>query len=170
MEAIEALLRNLVEVGETGIGEISDGDVNLAKSTGSIIVGFRVDPAKSAIRLADSQQVRIITSDIVYKLVDIVSQLIKTKEEDKIRGALEVLAIFSVTASKKTVGGKILEGVMKTSNQVEIERGMEVVGKGRITSLKKGKESVREVPQGEECGLAVETGTSIEVGDTLRVV
>lgn len=170
LEAMELLLKGLVEIIETSVGEITDGDVNLAKSTGSLIIGFKAEPSKSAIRLADSQQVRIITSDIIYRLVEAVSDLVKEKEEEKVKGLLEVLAVFSMTRSKKTVGGKVLEGVLKIGNAAEIERGVEVVGKAKISNLQRNKQDAKEIPQGNECGLVLTTETNIEVGDTLRVL
>lgn len=168
LEAIEALLKNLVEIGEASVGEIGDSDVKFAKSTKSVIVGFKVEAGKSAVRLADAQQVSLITSDIIYKLVDAVSEMLKAGEKKKIKASLEVLAIFSTTRSKKTVGGKVLEGVLRVGNNVEIERSMEVVGKGKITNLQRDKEKTREVSEGSECGLVVETSSNIEVGDILR--
>ena len=81
---------------------------------------------------------------------------------------MEILAVFSAARSKKTVGGKVLEGVLKVGNAIEIERSMEVVGKGKVINLQHNKEKVREVPEGSECGLVVETGSNIEVGDILR--
>jgi len=170
LEAIEALLKNLVEIGEASVGEIGDSDVKFAKSTKSVIVGFKVEAGKSAVRLADAQQVNIITSDIIYKLVDAVSEMLKAGEKEKIKASLEILAIFSIARSKKTVGGKVLEGVLKVGNNVEIERSMEVVGKGKVTNLQHNKEKAREVSEGNECGLVVETSSNIEVGDILRVL
>lgn len=170
LEAMEALLKNLVEIGEASVGEIGDSDVKFAKSTKSVIVGFKVEAGKSAMRLADAQQVSIITSDIVYKLVDAVSEMLKAGEKEKMKASLEVLAVFSTARSKKTVGGKVLEGMLRVGNIVEIERSTEVVGKGKITNLQHNKEKAREVSEGSECGLVVETGVNIEVGDILRVL
>ncbi|MBI2595088.1 MAG: GTP-binding protein [Candidatus Colwellbacteria bacterium] len=170
LEAMETLLKDLVEIGEVSVGEISDNDVNVAKATSSIIIGFRVEATKSAARLADSQQVKIITSDVIYKLVDAVADLMKAKDEEKTKAFLEVLAVFSVTSSKKTVGGKVLEGALKVGHNIEIERDAEVLGRGKITNIQCDKENAKEVSLGNECGLVVETGASIEVGDTLRVI
>ena len=170
LEAIEALLKNLVEIGEASVGEIGDSDVKFAKSTKSVIVGFKVEAGKSAVRLADAQQVSIITSDIIYKLVDTVSEMLKAGEKEKIKASLEILAVFSTARSKKTVGGKVLEGVFKIGNIIEIERSTEVVGKGKVTNLQRDKEKTREVSEGSECGLVVESTTNIEVGDILRVI
>ena len=170
LEAMEALLKDLVDIGEASVGEIGDGDVQFAKSTKSVIVGFKVEAGKSAVRLADAQQVSIITSDIIYKLVDAVSDMLKAGEKEKIKASLEVLAVFSAARSKKTVGGKVLEGVLKVGNVIKVERSMEVIGKGKIANLQHNKERVKEVSEGSECGLVVEIGSSIEVGDILRVL
>ncbi len=170
LEALEQVLGNLIEIKEVSVGKISDGDVQFAKSTGSVIIGFSVEPDKSAARLADYQRVKIITSDIIYKLMEAVEEILKGEALEKARAALEVLAIFSVGGSKKTVGGKVIEGILRVGNNVEVEREMAIVGKGRITNLQRNKEDAREVPEGSECGLVIGTEANIEVGDILRVL
>ncbi|MBI2013065.1 MAG: GTP-binding protein [Candidatus Colwellbacteria bacterium] len=170
LEAMEALLGEMVEVIESAVGEISDNDVKFAKSTGSAIVGFKVMAPKSAIRLADAQKVKIITADVIYRLVDTITEATKAEEKEKIKGTLEVLAVFSVGSAKKTVGGKVIEGALRVGNQVEIEHGMEVIGRGKIVNLQQDKEDTKEIAAGKECGLVIETSSPIEVGDTLRTL
>ena len=95
----------------------------------------------------------------------------KTEEKHGFAGGeLEVLATFSATPSKQTVGGKVLKGTLKPGVVLEINRGEELVGKGRVRSLECNKENVSEVGADQECGLVVETAIPIEIGDLLKIV
>lgn len=170
LEALKQVLKALVEMKEASVGEITDSDVQFATSTGSIVVGFRVKSVKSAQKLADAQGVKIITSDIIYKLVEAVESIDISEEEAVKGGTLEVLAIFNSTASKQTIGGKVIEGTMGHNAPVQIIREDEIIGKGRIKSLQTGKEDVKEVSSGSESGLVVGTETKIEKGDLLKIV
>ena len=107
-------------------------------------------------------------SDVIYKLVEAVESVNIAEEETKNGGTLEVLTVFSRTAGKQTIGGKVTDGTMRTKVQVQIIRGEEVVGKGRVKSLQQGKEDTKEVAVGNECGLVIETETKIEKGDLLN--
>lgn len=170
LEALRKLLESEVEVVESSVGDILDGDTQFAKSTGAIIVGFRVKAKKSAANLAEVHGIKIFTSKIIYELLDLIKKL-KTEEKHGFAGGeLEVLAIFSATSSKQTVGGKVTKGVLKTGTALEIEREKELIGKGRIKSLECSKENINEVGTDQECGLVVETAIPIQVGDLLKIV
>jgi len=168
LEALKQVLDVLVEIKEASVGEVTDSDIQFAKSTGSIVIGFGVKVGKPAERLADAQGTKIITSDIIYKLVEAIEAIDTAKDEAEKGGALEVLAVFSGTAGKQTIGGKVTEGVINLGGRVEIERGDEVVGKGKIKSLQKDKVEAKEVEEGSQCGLVLETETKIEKGDLLK--
>ncbi len=168
LEALKQILDKEVQVIKSFVGNISDGDVQFAKSSKSTIFGFRVEVGKAAKNLADEQRVKIVTSEIIYELVDAVLNL-KKKEAEEIKGGrLEVLAIFSATGSKQTVGGKVTEGALRVGAPISIERGEDVVGKGKIKNLQKDKADAREVVVGDECGLVIETETQIEKGDLIK--
>lgn len=170
LSALEQVLGERVEIIGASVGDVSDSDVKFAKSTQSIIIGFRVLPNKAALKLAEAQGVTIVTSGIIYELADSIASLEKEKAEETTGGTLEVLATFSATAAKQTVGGKVVEGKMRIGAQVEIQRNSETVGKGKIASLEQNKEGVREVTAGSECGLVIETSTPIEKGDLLVIL
>ena len=170
LEALRRVLRVVIDEKESSVGEITDSDVKFAKSTGSIIVGFRVKVSGGARTLADAQRVRIVTSDIIYKLEEELEEITSLEDTITKGGTLEVLAIFSSTQSKQTVGGKVTEGKLGQNAPVKIMRGEDTVGKGRIKSLEQGKESVHEVPSGNECGLVVMTDIKIEVGDKIKII
>lgn len=169
LEALRGLLEGEVEIVESSVGEITDNDVKLAKSTGSLIVGFETKVSKATTQLAETQGVVVYTSNIIYQLLDAIREHKQKGKEDFEGGELEVLAKFNSTATKQTVGGKVLKGKMKTNAPVVIERAGEVLGKGRIKSIEKNKEIVSEVGPDNECGLSIETSTGIETGDILKI-
>ena len=169
LEALKRVLSAIVEEKQSSVGEITDNDVNFAKSTGSIIVGFRVKVSNAAKTLADAQRVKIITSDIIYKLEEELETLDLSEDKLTKGGTLEVLAIFSSKQSKQTVGGKVIEGKLGQNAPVKIIRGEDEIGKGRIKSLEQGKQEVSEVVSGNECGVVITTETKIEVGDKVKI-
>jgi len=169
LEALMQILGHKLEITNSSVGGISDNDVQFAKSTGSVILGLHVSSEKSTRRLAESQKVKIITSDIIYKLVEAVDLLEVAKEEAVEGGVLEVLAIFSGTQSKRTIGGKITKGSVRVGAQVQIARGEEVIGKGKVKNLQQNKEDIKEAATGNEVGLVVLTDTKIEKGDILNI-
>ncbi|MDP3953432.1 MAG: GTP-binding protein [bacterium] len=169
LDALIGLLKNEVEVVETSVGAITDNDVKLAKSTGSVLMGFQVKVAKATEALAEAQEVKIFTSGIIYELLDAIKEQ-KDKEKQAFEGGeLEVLATFSGTPSKQTVGGRVLKGKMRLNVPVEIEREGESLGKGRIRNLQQDKQDVSEVEAGNECGLVIETSIPIEKGDLVKI-
>ena len=167
LEALKQVLEAFVNIKDSSVGNISEGDIQFAKSTGSMVIGFRVKASKAAEKLADAQKVRILASDIIYKLVEAVESIDTTAEEDKKGGRLEVLVVFSSTSNKNTIGGKVMEGIIRPRMQIRIIRGEEEIGKGRVKSLQQNKEEAKEVAVGNECGMVVETDTKIEKGDIL---
>src|SRR3989344_7948665 len=169
LEALKQVLRKIVEPKDASVGDITDNDVQFAKSTGSVIIGFRVKVGDAAKRLADVHKIKIVTSDIIYKLEEELESLDLAETKFVKGGTLEVLAIFSGTQSKQTVGGKVIEGKLGQNAPVKIIRGEDEIGKGRIKSLEQGKKDVSEVPSGNECGLVVATEVKIEIGDQIKI-
>ena len=170
LEALKQVLRKIVEPKDASVGDITDNDVQFAKSTGSVIIGFRVKVGDAAKRLADVHKIKIVTSDIIYKLEEELESLDLAETKFVKGGTLEVLAIFSGTQSKQTVGGKVIEGKLGQNAPVKIIRGEDEIGKGRIKSLEQGKKDVSEVPSGSECGLVVATEVKIEIGDKIKII
>ncbi len=156
-------------VGES-IGDVGDNDVNLAISTGSILIAFKSKMEKGAKVLAEAQGVRTIASDIIYDLIRSVEEFLVAKDAATSSGELEVLAIFNQQKlEKQVVGGKVTKGVLRNRAQFEIERTGEIVGKGRLTNLQQQKQDASQVVEGSEAGLMVNSPAAIQVGDKLIV-
>ncbi|MEK7187668.1 MAG: translation initiation factor IF-2 [Patescibacteria group bacterium] len=174
LEALTATIQALTThkplvVKSSSVGEIYDGDVQLAVSTGSIIVAFHVKVNSAAKRLAETHKVKILESDIIYKLIEALQKMAEDTTPPP-EGELEVLAIFNqMEPEKQVIGGKVIEGIFKNKRAFEIVRGETVIGKGRITNLQQNKADADQVPAGKECGMMVNSETMVKTGDHLVV-
>lgn len=156
-----------LEIISQSIGVISDGDVKDAVATKSIILGFMVYPNKAAENLARGQDITIITNEVIYKLVEEVEKILLQIFKKDTSAELEILAVFSGQGRKQTIGGKVNKGMIKTKARLEIHRGEETLGQGRILNLQQKKQDVNVINSGNECGLVFESDVKIEIGDKL---
>ena len=149
------------------IGEITDGDVKDASGSNALIIGFRVKPNKIAENLAKAQDVKIITSEIIYEILEILQKEIKLKEKPLPQAELEILKIFSQKGKKQLIGAKVLLGTIRNNSRLKITRAESEIGSGKIIGLKKHKDDVNSVISGEECGIMLESDTIINEKDHL---
>ena len=159
------------EIVKEDIGVIGESDLKLAKTSKAIILAFesKRDFEKA---LFDLYQPKIIESNIIYeiqkKLEEELEKILR-KEEEKYLGEFEVIKVFSSQKKKKLVGGKVTFGEVKLNFQVEIFRGEEKIGEGKIVSLRKFKEDIKSAKEGEEIGMLLETQTEIKEKDLIKV-
>ncbi len=175
-EIIKSIVSEKVKVNvlDKSIGEITDGDVKNSVSTKSIIIGFRVKINKIAENLAKSQNVKIISSEIIYKLLESIQDEMRLLEKPLPQGELEVLKIFSTKSlpagrqgNKQLIGGRVVSGIIKKNARLKIMRENNEIGSGKIMSIKKFKQEVNQVLLNEECGIALESDAKINEGDKL---
>ncbi len=176
LEALSAVIRALekkdkpLNVFEESVGDITDGDVKSAVATGASIIGFKNKVDKAAKNLAEGQGIGIITSPIIYELVKTVEQFLEQAGKPLSAGELEVLALFNQKKLfEQLVGGKITSGVFRGRGVLDIVRGEEIVGSGKILSLHEKKNTINEAKAGTEAGVIVDSKTKIEVGDKLII-
>lgn len=162
LEALSELVNKIpkkekyaLEIVGEGVGEISDGDIKKAIATGAIVLGFRVRPNRAAENMAKDNRIRIITSEVIYELVEAVESYFKHLGAGDIAGELEVLAVFGKKAGKQIVGGRVIKGEIKNNIYLEIQNKGETIGKGRVINLQESKKDVITVGAGKECGLLV---------------
>jgi translation initiation factor IF-2 len=177
-EAIRSALEDLstervkLEVIHSGVGAITESDIMLASASQALVVGFHVRPEAAARKAAEAEKVDIRTSDIVYEVLDDVKQsmvgLLPPKQVEKVEGEAEVLKTFSIPRVGTIAGCAVRDGVFKRSNQVRVVRDGVPVYSGRVGSLRRFKDDVREVQSGFECGIGVENFNDIKVGDRLE--
>ena len=173
LEPLSEIIRNYkydsvkIKILAESVGEITDGDVKDAVGSNAIIIGFRAKLNKIAENLAKSQDVKIITSEIIYEILEILQKEIKLKEKPLPQAELEVLKIFSQKGKKQLIGVKVLLGTIRNSIRLKINRAENEIGHGKITGLKKHKDEVNSVSIGEECGVLFESDAVINEKDHL---
>jgi len=172
VEALEsAIASELPEIGvlQKGFGDITDGDIKIAISTKAIVVGFRVRISKSAEPLIKAHNVKVILSEIIYELIDV----LKKDFERNVRvtkapsAALEVLVLFKSDGGTQVIGGRVSSGTVKSHSSFGIMRRGELVGEGTILNLQRGKKDTESAPEGEECGILIKSDTPVKERDEL---
>ncbi|MCC7205855.1 MAG: translation initiation factor IF-2 [Anaerolineae bacterium] len=154
-------------------GNISENDVNLAVSTGAILIGFNVDADGAARRLAEANGVEIRTYDVIYMLLEDIEKALKGMlepvYEDRVIGVADVRRIFKIPRVGKIAGCYVRDGEIRRNAKVRVRRGREVLADGlTVGSLKRETEDVREVRAGFECGIAVEGFEDFQPGDQIE--
>jgi translation initiation factor IF-2 len=161
-----------VNVIQTGVGGITESDVNLAKAGGAIIVGFHVRAAGKAGPLAEQEGVDIRLYDIIYDAIDDVKKamvgLLAPIRKEKAVGKAEVRQTFNIPKIGTVAGTFVTEGKLTRQAQIRVIRDAVLVHTGRLASLKRFKDDVREVVAGYECGLSVENFNDLSEGDVLE--
>lgn len=171
LEAITDGLPKEVAVVETGIGDITEGDITHAKATRLVIIGFNVKVSSQVQKFAHDEGVRIRTYTIIYKLFeeikDVVEILKKGPQKDII-GQAKILQVFS-TSVGIVAGSQIVEGRVARGDKVEIVRQGKVIQDNlRITSIRLGKEEVTKAEKGKLCGIRFSAHVDFVVGDMIQ--
>ncbi|MGB9609094.1 MAG: translation initiation factor IF-2, partial [Minisyncoccia bacterium] len=151
LEALSQIIKNLqtnipIKIVNESIGDIFDGDAKLAEATNSKIVAFNSKIQKSAENLIRSKNIEVISSEIIYELIQAIEAKIKEIENPPAVGILEVLAVFNnKNLDKQIIGGKVIFKIFKNKSKFEIERNNEIIGTGFVINLQSNKKDVNEV-------------------------
>ncbi|MBI1979737.1 MAG: translation initiation factor IF-2, partial [Elusimicrobia bacterium] len=161
-----------IKVIHTGVGGITESDVSLAAASDAIIIGFSVRPEPAGEELARREGVEIKSYRIIYEVIaDIrasLSGLLEPEEKEVSVGRVEVREIFKTPAGK-VAGCMVVQGKVNRSSQVRLVRDAKILFEGKIASLRRFKDDVREVEQGFECGLSLENFQDILRSDVLEI-
>ncbi len=172
-ESLEAIGNDEVRVKiiSSGVGDISENDINTASAGNALILGFNVSIKAAVNQLAKQAGVDFRLYKIIYELLDDVrdwlSSLLPPEIIETELARLEILGIFKVTKEQIITGGEVKSGKITPNLEVKIERAGELVGSGRLTNLQKEKQAANEVIEGEQCGLSITTKDDIKIGDIL---
>lgn len=179
LEAIEDVLKDLpqekviLRILYSGVGEITESDLTLAIKGQALVLGFRVKLNVGAQRLLDRERIRIMQFEIIYDLVEKVRQFMeKTVEPEMVRndlGRIKTLIVFLSEKNRQIVGGKVIEGEVRKGTLIEVLRGNEIVGRGKMINLQRDKKNIEKGKKGEEVGLLYEGNVKIEEGDILII-
>src|SRR5262245_6650159 len=161
-----------VNVVLQGVGGITENDVNLASSTGELIIGFNVRPSAEARALAEREGVEIRTYRVIYQLTEDIEQalvgMLKPIETEETLGEAEVRALFRASRLGTIAGCMVTSGVIRRSAQVRVVRDGTVIYETTIASLRRVKDDVREVQEGFECGILLDNFNDVKEGDVLE--
>ncbi len=162
-----------VKVLHSSVGGIKESDVILASASNAIIIGFNVRPELKATQVAEKEGVDIRLYNIIYDAIEDVKKalegMLKPTFKEKILGRAEIRQIFQASRLGTIAGCYVLDGLIsRTSDGVRVIRDNIVVYEGKISSLKRFKEDIKEVLTGYECGLTIENFNDIKVGDILE--
>ncbi len=177
LEAITQVLQTIsseeivLKIIQSGVGPITEKDVQTAQSGNATIYGFSVHPTPSANQLAEKVDITTRSYNIIYELIENVKEEMSSLLAPEIKrtdlGRLKVLAIFKNMKKSMIVGGKVMNGKIIKGEQLEILREKQPIAKGKLVQLQQNKEEVEEVKENFECGLTFEGTEKIEVGDIL---
>lgn len=177
LEAIEYVLREIpqedlaLRILEGGIGDITEKDVELARNAKALLIGFRVKISPQAKKLAEQYKISLRTFDVIYDLVQGVRHFLEKRMEPEVVredvGKLRVLLVFMTEKHRQIVGGKVIEGEVRKGALVEVWRGEELCGKGRLINLQENKKDIEQARKGQEVGILYEGDGKIMEGDML---
>ncbi len=178
VEAIVASLNKLstdevsAQILFSGVGGITESDVTLAAASNAIVIGFNVRANKQANDLATRDGIEIRYYNIIYDLVDDVknamSGLLKPERRETFIGYAEILEVFQITKVGKVAGCRVTEGIVERGAGVRLLRDNVVIHEGKLKTLKRFKDEVKDVQTGQECGMAFENYEDIRAGDQIE--
>ncbi len=161
-----------IKVLHAGPGAITENDVLLAEASKAVLIGFGVRPESKANRMAEEKGIRVYTHRIIYELLDELGRILKgmfaPEKVERSLGRAEVKQVFAVSKVGTIAGVAVSEGVAQRSSLVRVLRDNAVVYEGKVASLKRFKDDVRECAAGYECGVGVENFNDVKLGDVLE--
>ena len=161
-----------VNVIHSAVGQISESDVLLATASNAIIVGFQVRPSAAARRLAEKEEIEIRLYSIIYDAIneikDAIEGMLEPVMKEEIVCSVEVLETFKISKVGTIAGGIVREGKIQRNTPIRVIRDGIVIHTGRLGSLKRFKDDVKEVLTGHDCGLNIESYNDIKVGDIIE--
>ena len=179
LEAIQASLHDLgneevqVNIVASGVGGITETDINLAVTSGAVVFGFNVRADGSARKLVEDEGVDLRYYSVIYDLIDDVksalSGMLSPELREEINGVAEVRDVFRSPKFGAIAGCMVVEGTLLRNNPIRVLRDDVVIYEGELESLRRFKDDVNEVRNGFECGIGVKNYNDVKVGDKIEV-
>ena len=162
-----------VNILHSGVGQITESDVNLANASDAIIIGFNVRAGASAKELADREEIEIRTYSVIYAAIDEVKEamegMLSPEIKEQVIGNVEIRQVFKISKVGSIAGCMVLSGKVTRNSKIRLLRDGIVKFDGVLESLKRFKDDVKEVTKGYDCGLNLKGYNDIEEGDILEV-
>ena len=154
------------------IGMVTETDVTLAKASNAILIAFNVKPSKEAKKLAENEKIKISSYNIIYEVLDYIKQkmsgLLSPDIQETVTGTAQILEIFKVSGAGKVAGSKVMEGEIATASDVRIIRDGAIIYTGKVGTLFREKNQVKQVSNGQECGITVKDYMDFQKNDTIE--
>ena len=154
------------------IGMVTETDVTLAKASNAVLVAFNVKPSKEAKKMAEKENIKISSYNIIYEVLDFIkkrmSGLLSPDVKETIIGTAQILEIFKVSGAGKVAGSKVTEGEITSISEVRIVRDGAIIYTGKVGTLFREKNQVKQVSSGQECGITVKDYIDFQKDDTIE--
>ena len=154
------------------IGMVTETDVTLAKASNAVLIAFNVKPSKEAKKLAENEKIKISSYNIIYEVLDYIKQkmsgLLSPDIQETVTGTAQILEIFKVSGAGKVAGSKVMEGEISTASDVRIIRDGAIIYTGKVGTLFREKNQVKQVSNGQECGIIVKDYMDFQKNDTIE--
>jgi translation initiation factor IF-2 len=154
------------------IGMVTETDVTLAKASNAVLIAFNVKPSKEAKKLAENEKIKISSYNIIYEVLDYIKQkmsgLLSPDIQETVTGTAQILEIFKVSGAGKVAGSKVMEGEITTTSDVRIIRDGTIIYTGKVGTLFREKNQVKQVSNGQECGITVKDYMDFQKNDTIE--
>lgn len=180
--SIEAIVNSLnkiesdevkLKILHSAVGGITESDVNLATASGALILGFNVRPNSAAALDAENNKVDIRYYSVIYDLIDdiklIMSGMLSPIIREEYIGSVDIREVFNISKTGKIAGSYVTKGIIKRGAGIRLLRDNIVIHEGKLKTLKRFKDDVKEVREGFECGIAFENYHDIKIGDSVEV-
>ena len=154
------------------IGMVTETDVTLAKASNAVLIAFNVKPSKEAKKMAEKENIKISSYNIIYEVLDFIKQkmsgLLTPDVKETVIGTAQILEIFKVSGAGKVAGSKVTEGEITSVSEVRIVRDGVIIYTGKVGTLFREKNQVKQVSSGQECGITVKDYIDFQKDDTIE--
>ena len=154
------------------IGMITETDVTLAKASNAVLIAFNVKPSKEAKKLAENENIKISSYNIIYEVLDFIkkrmSGLLTPDIQETTVGSAQILEIFKVSGAGKVAGSKVTEGEITSNSEVRVIRDGAIIYTGKVGTLFREKNQVKQVSNGQECGITVKDYMDFQKNDIIE--
>ncbi len=154
------------------IGMVTETDVMLAKASNAVMIAFNIKPSKEAKKLAENEKIKISSFNIIYEVLDYIKQrmsgLLTPDVQEKVVGTAQILEIFKVSGAGKVAGSKVTDGEINSTSDVRIIRDGVIIYTGKVSTIFREKNQVKQVSDGQECGITVKDYVDFQKNDTIE--
>ena len=178
LEAIKGALDKIdvpgteLKILHSGVGAITEGDVSLAHTYNGIIIGFNIRPDSKARRAINELNIEFRSYNVIYEAIEELNKalrgMLSPSMEEKWQGLAEIRQTFSVPKIGTVAGCYVVDGTISRNHKVRLLRDSVVIWEGRLASLQRFKDAVKDVEKGYECGMNLEGFNDIKVGDNIE--